>query len=334
MKRPALTVFCAAVYLAIVVAGMAATRSQAQQTHQPRQQPDGQAISARLPVDINSDFCQGRQTWEEFSEYHVELLRLALTYSNSGIVIKPVCMDYPTEKRRIALLQAGDETNIVFFGTTPEREHQLRAVHFPIFLGTTGLRLFMTLPDVSSRLNQISSLEDLRQFSFGQGLGWPDGAILQENGLTVVDGRYLTLHAMLARGRFDLYPRAYWQIRNEYDWMHTAEPSLVINNRVALYYPQPIYFFVSPDQAQLHDAILIGLKRAWKDGAVMALLRKNRETGPSFRNIDPTSLHLIHLPKIEQTTETDDAMQKYGLVDGSNFTTKPAPASRKNQPPS
>ncbi len=327
MKSPALFVFSTLLCVISMVLPGAGGHARTK-THPVAQQPlQGNPPTARLPVDINSAFCQGQQTWAEFSEYHVELLRLALAYSHSDITIKPVCMDYPTEKRRIAMLQSGDEINVVFFGTAPERERQLKAVHFPIFLGTTGLRMFMTLPETSSRLEKVKTLEDLRQFTFGQGLGWPDGAILQHNSLSVIEGRYLTLHSMLVRGRFDLYPRAYWQIRNEYDWMRATEPSLVINPDIALYYPQPIYFFVSPTEQLLHDAILTGLQRAWQDGAVLALLRKNRETGPSFRTIDPTRLHLIYLPKIKQTVETDSAMQKYGLVDGSDFTSQPAPVA-------
>ncbi|AUG54282.1 hypothetical protein [Thalassospira marina] len=274
---------------------------------------------ARLPVDAKTPFCQSKQSWEDFREYHVELLRLAQAYSDNSFALLPVCMDYPTEKRRIAMLKTGEETNIVYFGTSPEREKNLLAVHFPIYLGTTGLRLFLTRPDISARLDQVQNLADLRQFTFGQGLGWPDSTILQQNGLAVIEGRYLTLHSMLALDRFDLYPRAYWQIQGEYDWMHQSEPTLVINHKVALYYPQPIYFFISPEYPQLHDAVLRGLIRAWQDGAVLALLRQNYETAPSFRTIDPTRLRLIHLPKIEHTAQTDIAMQKYELVDGSNF---------------
>ncbi|PKR49658.1 hypothetical protein [Thalassospira marina] len=269
---------------------------------------------ARLPVDAKTPFCQGKQSWEDFREYHVELLRLAQSYSDKSFALLPVCMDYPTEKRRIAMLQTGEETNIVYFGTSPEREKNLLAVHFPIYLGTTGLRLFLTRPDISARLDQVQNLADLRQFTFGQGLGWPDSTILQQNGLAVIEGRYLTLHSMLALDRFDLYPRAYWQIQGEYDWMHQSEPTLVINHKVALYYPQPIYFFVSPEYQQLHDAILRGLIRAWQDGAVMALLRQNYETAPSFGQINPSDLRLVSLPNVYQSQETMQALRQYGLI--------------------
>lgn len=312
MNRPVPPLSFATLCLIILLI-LAGNGAHAQMTTQP--------LSARLPVDINSPFCQGRQTWDEFSEYHVALLRLALKYNQTGIVLKPVCMDYPTEKRRIAMLETGDETNIVFFGTSPEREKKLLAVHFPIFLGTTGLRLFLTRPEISPKLDAVKTLDDLRQFTFGQGLGWPDSTILQQNDLAVIEGRYITLHSMLARQRFDLYPRAYWQIQGEYNWMHQSEPQLVINKNVALYYPQPIYFFVSPSTPHLHDAILTGLERAWQAGAVQELLRSNPQSGPSFQQINPAKLHLIYLPKISQTAATDQAMQKYGLISQEHFIT-------------
>lgn len=284
-----------------------------------------QKLEARLPIDAAIPYCQGTQKFSDFTEYHIELLRLALKYSGQNIPIVPVCMNYPTERRRAAMLWQGDEINIAFLGTNQARERDLLAVHFPMFLGTTGLRMFITRTEFLPMLEHVRVFKDLKKFSFGQGLGWPDGQILMDNGLNVVNGRYQTLHAMLALGRFDLYPRAYWQVAQEFSWMKEHHPDLALARNLALYYPQPIYFFVSPNDPKLHDAILQGLEKAYRAGAVTRLLRTNWQTAPSFRDINLRDLRLIYLPhKVTQTPATHTAMEKYGLFGNGHDEILPA----------
>lgn len=78
-------------------------------------------ITAKFPMSLGSAFCRGETNWADHSEYDIDLLRLALSLSDSDFQITPYCTEYPTEQRRIAMLQSGDEINIVFFGTNAER---------------------------------------------------------------------------------------------------------------------------------------------------------------------------------------------------------------------
>ena len=272
-------------------------------------------LVVRIPMDAPSDFCRGKITWEAHREYHIDLLRLALKLSRTDATIAPVCMDYPTEERRIPMLEAADQINTVFFGTNPEREERLLAVFVPVFLGTTGLRLFMLHQDLQEPFSQIGTIDDLRKLSMGQGLGWPDNEILVKNGFKVVSSRYRTLHRMLDAKRFDLYPRAYWQIIGEWNWMKHEAPGIEIARNTALYYSQPIYFFVSPKTPELRDIIETGLKRAFSNGMMLDLLKNHPDTAPSFSQIDLRNLKIMRIENKSLSDESREAMDNYSLFD-------------------
>jgi hypothetical protein len=269
----------------------------------------------RIPMDTPSDFCRGEVTWEAHREYHIDLLRLALRLSRENATLEPVCMDYPTEDRRIPMLESADQFDTVFFGTNAEREERLLAVYIPIYLGTTGLRLFMLHKDLKEPFSQVETIDDLRKLSMGQGLGWPDNEILTENGFDVVTGRYRTLHRMLDARRFDLYPRAYWQIVGEWNWMKWEAPGIEIGHKTALYYPQPIYFFVSRKAPELRDIIETGLKRAFSNGMMLDLLKTHRDTAPSFSEIDLHDLKIIRIENKHLSDQSRKAMDQYSLFD-------------------
>jgi len=269
----------------------------------------------RIPMDTPSDFCLGKVTWDAHREFHIDLLRLALRLSGHNATLVPVCMDYPTEERRIPMLEVADQFDVVFFGTNAEREERLLAVYIPIYLGTTGLRLFMLHNDLKEQFSQIETIDDLRKLSMGQGLGWPDNEILVENGFDVVSGRYRTLHRMLDARRFDLYPRAYWQIVGEWNWMKWEAPGIEIAEKTALYYPQPIYFFVSPHNPDLRDIIETGLQRAFSNGMMLDLLKTHRDTAPSFSQIDLRNLNILRIENKHLSDRSREAMDQYSLFD-------------------
>lgn len=277
--------------------------------------PPAQAkdITAKVLMSLGSRYCKGEISWAEHSEYDIDLLRLALSLSDCDIGITPVCAEYPTEQRRIAMLESADEINVVSFGTNAEREEKLLPVYIPMYLGTTGLRLFMTRPELLPVLNNVTSLDALRKFTMGQGIGWPDGDVLRLNRFSVIDGRYMTLHRMLNAERFDAYPRAYWQIVGEWQWMRDQAPNIAIADRIALYYPQPIYFFVSPKEPELRRALQQGMERAAANGSMLELLQTHFETAPSFTELDFDKLHILRIENPLLPDKSLAAMKKYSI---------------------
>ena len=116
-----------------------------------------------------------------------------------------------------------------------ERTENLGYVPFPIDRGIVGYRVFFVAPGAAQRLKQINSLEQLKEFTIGQRLGWMDVNILTKNGFQVKTGdSYEMLFKMVAKGRFDLFPRGANEIFSEFK-SHTQIKGLVCNESISLY---------------------------------------------------------------------------------------------------
>ena len=203
--------------------------------------------------------------------YYWELLQAALEETTPKwgpfqIVISPKVVN----AARAELLQAASSHVTITVRTTSiEREKTLQAVMIPLDKGLTGYRLFLTKTPTQARLNQVRSLQDLQQFSMGQGSNWIDSDILRNAGFTVVTGpNYDSLFAMLGANRFDLFSRGINEIGMELNFATERHSDLMIEKSLLLYYPLPRYFFFSrtPEGDRLARRVEEGLRMLLKNG--------------------------------------------------------------------
>ncbi|SDP73321.1 hypothetical protein SAMN05216303_106319 [Rhodoferax sp. OV413] len=153
----------------------------------------------------------------------------------------------------------------------PEYADRLDMVPVPLDKGLLGYRVFLIHSDTQARLAQVSTLDDLRAFRIGQGLGWDDLAILAQARMQVVQGAsYDGLFQMLERKRFDLFPRGINEVLAEYRQHRSTEPDLAIDDALLLYYPLSRYFAVKkgPEGDALKARLALGLARLRADGGM------------------------------------------------------------------
>jgi ABC-type amino acid transport substrate-binding protein len=150
-----------------------------------------------------------------------------------------------TESRQAYELEnATGKLTVMYLGTTPEFEARLVPVRIPVDRNLGGYSVFLVRTGEQARFDGVRTLDDLRQFSFGLGLGWLDVGILEANGFHVVTGSsYDGLFEMLVNHRFDVFPRGAVEILDEYAGRKQEMPSLRIEERLLLYYPLPMYFW-------------------------------------------------------------------------------------------
>ncbi len=180
--------------------------------------------------------------------YYWELLQAALeeTTPKWGPYHIAISTKVITAARAELLLAASTEITMTVRTTSTEREKTLQAVMIPLDKGLTGYRLFLTKISTQQRLNQVRSLQDLKEFSVGQGINWIDADILRNAGLNVVTGpTYDSLFAMLDANRFDLFSRGINEIGLEFNFATGRHSDLAIEKSLMLYYPLPRYFFFS-----------------------------------------------------------------------------------------
>ncbi|MDX1677738.1 hypothetical protein [Arsukibacterium sp.] len=200
--------------------------------------------------------------------YPIALLHLALQKSNSSFQPIPSKRDH-AQWRSLRQVQFGNGLDVIWTFTTSTREQELMPIRIPIDRGLLGWRLFL-IKDEAQALFSTIDVQQLMLLRSGQGHDWPDLPVLEKNGFNVVpSSSYSGLFAMLKRGRILYFPRSVTEIWSE-QHLYQQE-GIRIEKRWALYYPAPLYFFVSRNRPELAADIESGLRTAINDGSMKQL---------------------------------------------------------------
>ena len=177
--------------------------------------------------------------------YHWEILRTALerTTPKWG-PYRMVRSGVMTERRQtFELKNATGKLTVMYLSTTPDFEQHLIPIRIPVDKNLGGYCVFLIRRGDQKRFADVRTIDDLRRFSYGLGLGWIDVDILKANRFRVVTGSsYDGLFEMLANKRFDILLRAATEVLDEYGRRKESLP-LAIEDSLIFYYPLPMYFW-------------------------------------------------------------------------------------------
>ena len=208
--------------------------------------------------------------------YRTALLQLVLdkTLDEGRCVLSPQFTTV-TQDRGLALLQEG-RIDVVSVPTTLQRERELLPVRFDILRGLLGYRVLLIRKQQQADFAAVKSWEELRRFRLGFGSQWADLPLLQYNSFHVVaTPQYESLFGMLARGRFDAFPRGLNEAWQELSERQTEFPDLIVEPTLALNYPWPVYFFVRQGNQPLAERLQRGLLKAEADGSMQQLFMQH-----------------------------------------------------------
>lgn len=206
-------------------------------------------------------------------EYRWKLLEIALAHTQDTeppVRLLPYAEDV-TQNRGILLLQSG-AIDVIALGTNSEREDKLLPIKIDILQGIVGFRLLVIRAADQPRVARMDDAALRKQLTFGLNSQWADLPILQKNGFSVItSSSYENLFDMLAAGRFDAFPRGLNEAQRELNERKQAYPQLAVEKTKALFFPYPIYFWVSKDNTALAQRIERGLRLALADGSFRRL---------------------------------------------------------------
>jgi hypothetical protein len=212
--------------------------------------------------------------------YELALLHEALErtrHDYGGYQMRPFTEDKVSLARAIQLAIDGRLVNVLSAGigqSAPERE--MIPVPFPLDKGLLGYRIALINRHSQGRLSHVHSIEDLRQLRVGQGVGWGDVRIYEHEGIKVeTTTDYLLLTTMLLHGRFDLYPRALYEIAPEMAERGERYPDLAVEQHLLLHYSFCEAFYISRSAPRLAARLRAGLERMAGDGSFEALFTKH-----------------------------------------------------------
>ncbi|MES2047354.1 MAG: transporter substrate-binding domain-containing protein [Pseudomonadota bacterium] len=212
----------------------------------------------RYPVSRFADI-------DSHDDYTVEMLRLAIQKSGVNLSLQPVRTDL-NKIRTLAELKDGTALDVVWGGAYKEREAAMLPIRICLMKGLMGWRIPLVTKKNSHMFAKVENLNDLRQFTAGQGYHWTDTQVLLASGIKVERSyEFEFLFRMLEAGRFDYFPRSLMEIWNEFDTHQ--EMDLAIDTHIVIHYPAAFYFYVKKGNKELASIIQRGLEAAIKDGS-------------------------------------------------------------------
>lgn len=223
-------------------------------------------------------------------KYFYELLEKSLNYNPSKINIS--FFKKMGQGRALIELKKNRSIDVYWAGTSIKREEELRAIKIPLVKGLLGYRVFIINKDSKNNFDKIKTIEELKKLKPCQGRYWPDTEILEKSGFNVVKNtKYEAMFLQLSIGRCDYFPRGINEANSEMEARKEAYPTLMIYNKIILYYPFPVYFFVSKENEELALKIENGLLKMIEDGSFDKYLKQS-----------PITKHLFPISKWQNNT--------------------------------
>jgi hypothetical protein len=202
------------------------------------------------------------------NEYFVRVLALAFskTEATEGAVEIQAYPEQLTGARFVADLKNNKTVNVMWHGTSVEREQDLIAVPISLAKDLNEYRVLLIRKEDQEKFNSVHSIDDLRKFTAGSSTDWPSKDILKQNNLPVFAvANWSLLKGMLKMKRFDYISRNIFEVWDEA--ARYEKEGLVVEQSLLLHGGVPFYFFVSKANPDIAARIERGLRIAIADGS-------------------------------------------------------------------
>lgn len=234
------------------------------------------ALLACAPMACAEHFRLAMATDDD--QYIADILKLALEEADGDHTIEIVARVILAQNRALrALSDERPRYDMHYSGYDASREKDLAMVHFPITMGMLGHRLLAVTEANKDLFAGVETLDDLRQKGvLGSGIDWPDTRILRLAGLHVATASDNNLWQMLARDRFNAFPRGVNEILPEVTGANTGwlGVKVVIDRHIMLVYKFDHFFYFSKANAHKAQIVEQGMIRAFEKGKLQALLNQ------------------------------------------------------------
>lgn len=182
------------------------------------------------------------------------------------------------------------------YGEDPSDSPELTYVRFPMDLGILGIRTCFIPETMREKVANITTLEQLRKLTIGQGRGWMDNIILRHNGFEVIEIEdYEALFRMTAAHRFDLFCRGATEIKREYDLWGDIE-GLAYDRSIVIHYPMPRFLYTNKANVEAIERVTKGLHKAYADGSIRALWQDEFAESVDFAGLDERRVFRLKNP--------------------------------------
>jgi hypothetical protein len=208
--------------------------------------------------------------------------------------------------RKLHLLVEGELINIAWLplDAKPGPRLKLLQVPVPIMRGLLGYRIPLVHAEKPDLMRDVSNLQDLAKLRLGQGKNWAEVDIYRHNGLQVIEA--LNMHSllrMLSGERFDYVPLGVTEVATSYNLDQRDQPELIADSHLLLYYPFPVYFYVSQTAPELAERLTLGLHAMVADGEFFTLFNAHFEEQLAALNLTKRRLIPLRHPYFDHALD-------------------------------
>lgn len=208
-------------------------------------------------------------------EFELELYRQFPRYVKGDQQLKlvPIHRDM-TPARALQELGKGTHINVLAVPARADDPIEEIIIPVPIMKGLLGFRQLVVHRDTQKELGSVASVEDLKQFTLGQGEGWAEVSLYRANEFSLIQGVDLSsLFKMVNRKRFDILPLGVVESNQEVGMRPYRE--LVVYPDLLLYYPLPVTLYVHHREPELAKFLTYAMEKMLVDGTLDNLLYKH-----------------------------------------------------------
>ncbi|WP_016956494.1 transporter substrate-binding domain-containing protein [Catenovulum agarivorans] len=179
------------------------------------------------------------------------------------------------EARAERQMHHGIHAHVMWAAARTEWDKTLIAVKRPLLRGLLGQRVLLINQYKQPIFEQITDIEQLKKLKLGTGHVWSITRIFQQNNFNLVtSSNYDGLFKMLAKDRFDFFPRGVNEVLAEVQSRSHNYPNMVIEKTILLQTKLPVYYYVTPAEPDMAKDIEVGLDAIQKNGNFDLLFTK------------------------------------------------------------
>lgn len=251
------------------------------------------------------------------NQYARDAVELALDKTRASDGPYRLQVSAPMTKPRAMLEAAGrrQPNFLIVAGPQSGREAGLVPVRFPIHLGANRFRVCFVHAPRQAAVRAAGTRAEVARLRHVQGQGWPDVAVLRANGFRVSEvNAYASMFELVALGRADLFCRNVLEVGQEAR-VHAGMPGLALDDSLLLSYDLPQYLYTHPANTVAIDRIERGLRQAFADGSLQALLRRHLQPSLAMLKLQQRRLITLDTPRAAWV-EMDDRPYQIDLLRG------------------
>ena len=248
-----------------------------------------------------------------YYDYYVDVLKLAMEKSRpqyGDYRFEGVPSDASTLRALSDVVQNSYPNLVLEMGYEDKltENGDLTYIDLPVDGGIVGYRVCYLNPAIQQKITSTTTLDDLRKYTVGQGVGWADTEIFRHNGFKVIEvDRFPALFRMVAAGRIDLFCRGANQIIEDSYELNALEGSsktksltkLIVDQTFVLVYPLPRFFYLHSKNKLAKERITAGLKIAHADGSLRKLWDKHYKASVDFVHLEQRQIIYLENPLLK-----------------------------------